>query len=122
MRAARLSDRSVYASASVGLVACPFCREMFEEGEASTCPVCGMALTSITKLPRPTYDISEDGVPIEPEREPLPITYMGRGKGVLALLGAAGLVLFFLPWAKVTLPDIFDLSGFELARRRGWCW
>ena len=92
---------------------------MFEEGEASQCAVCGMNLMPIEKLP-PSRD--DDGVPPSPEREPLPVTYMGRSKGALALVSFAGIALFFLPWIEVTLPDVFHLSGFDLARARGWQW
>ena len=48
----------------VGLLACPFCREMFEEGEAKSCPVCGMKLAKFDKLP-PSLDAVHDegGVP-----------------------------------------------------------
>ncbi len=45
----------------MGLLACPFCREMFEEGEAKTCPVCGMALTEFAKLP-PSIEAMHDEV------------------------------------------------------------
>ncbi len=92
---------------------------MFEQGEASLCPVCGMKLQPLEKLP-PSHD--DDGIPPQPAHEPLPATYLGRGKGVLALFSLCGMVLFFLPWIKVTLPDTFDLSGFDLARIRGWQW
>ena len=52
----------------VGLLACPFCHEMFEEGEAKACPVCGMALTKFEKLPL-SLDAAHDegGVPTAPE-------------------------------------------------------
>ena len=114
--------RVAYAERPVGLVACPFCREMFEEGEETVCPVCGMTLARLEKLPRATHDVTEDGVPVEPDIEPLPITYLGRGKGALLVVAAAGLALFFEPWVHVTMPDVFDLSGFDLARRLGWAW
>jgi len=104
----------------VPIVACPFCREMFEEGEASLCPVCGMELKPFEKLPPAERD--DDGLPAEPEYEPLPWTYLGRGKGLLGLFGMLGIVLFFLPWIEVTMPDTFILSGFDLARIRGWQW
>jgi len=92
---------------------------MFEEGEALVCPVCGMELKPFEKLPAARDD---DGLPAAPAHEPLPITYLGRGKGLLALAGVCGMVLFFLPWLEVTLPDTFLLSGFDLARMRGWQW
>jgi len=107
----------------VGLLACPFCREMFEEGEAKACPVCGMELTKFEKLP-PSHDaLSEGGVPTAPELEDLPWTFLGRGKGALVALAIAGLVLFFLPWVRLTLPYIDAKSAFDLAHQRiGWLW
>jgi len=106
------------------LLACPFCREMFEEGEAKACPVCGMELTKFEKLP-PSLDAIHDegGVPLAPELELLPWTYLGRGKGPLVVLAAIGVVLFFLPWVQLTLPYIDAKSGFDLAHQRiGWLW
>jgi hypothetical protein len=116
--------RVAYADLPVGLVACPFCREMFEEGEEPVCPMCGIELARIDKLPRPQHDVTEDGVPIEPDTEPLPLTYMGRGKGALIVLAVIGVLLFFRPWVAVSMPDEFTLSGFDLARRLpvGWPW
>ena len=119
-----MSPTTIYAAA-VPLVACPFCREMFDEGEAKACPLCGVALTQFDKLP-PSHDAREldqdDSIPNEPEYEPFPLTYLGRNKGVLAGLGLAGFALFFLPWLQVTLPQTMALSGFDLARRMGWSW
>lgn len=107
---------------SVGLLACPFCREMFEEGEAKACPVCGMALKRFDELP-PSIEADEGGVPASPEMEQLAWTYVGRGKGVLVALALVGLVLFFLPWVRLTLPYIDAKSGFDLAHSRlGWLW
>lgn len=111
-----------YASAVLGIVACPFCREMFDETEAKACPVCGMSLAPLKDLP-PSHDaIAEDEFPNSPAEEPLPASYMGRGKGVIGLLALAGLVVFFLPWMDVFLPDEFQMSGFDLARKLGWSW
>lgn len=112
-----------YAS-HMSLVACPFCRELFEKGEAAACPLCGVALTDLSKLP-PSHDAlaEDDGIPIEPEHDRLPATYMSRGKGLLALLPVAGLGLFFLPWIRMTLPYELTISGFDLAHGRlGWVW
>jgi hypothetical protein len=108
----------------VGLVACPFCREMFEEGEATACPVCGMALTKLEKLPLSIDAIhDEGGVPLAPELEIVPFTYARRGRGALVVLGLLGLVLFFLPWVRLTLPYVDVKSGFDLAHQRiGWLW
>jgi hypothetical protein len=95
---------------------------MFEEGEESMCPVCGMELSPIEKLPPSHAARDDDGLPVAPEREPMPITYLGRGKGALALTALAGMLLFFLPWIDVTMPDTYHFSGFDLAKARGWQW
>jgi len=108
----------------VSLLACPFCRELFEEGEAKACPVCGMALAQLHKLP-PSIDALHDeaGVPTMPEADLLPLFYLGRGKGPLAALGLIGLACFFLPWVQLSLPYIDAKSAFQLARDRiGWLW
>jgi hypothetical protein len=106
----------------VALLACPFCREMFERGERPTCPVCGVSLVAFEKLPVSDEALSEDGVVRQPEWEPLPVTYLRRGRGALALLAVAGLVAFFAPWVDITMPDVVSYSGFEMARRLGWAW
>lgn len=108
----------------VGLLACPFCREMFEEGEAKACPVCGMELTKFEKLPVSLDAIHDDGgVPLTPEHDPLPWNHLGRGKGIMVVLALMGVVLFFLPWVRLTLPYIDAKSGFDLAHQRiGWLW
>ncbi len=108
-----------YAAVAMAIVACPFCREMFTEGEESACPICGVALTPFEKLP-PSHDA--DDAPVAPEHELLPPTYLRRGKGALAILAVAGLFFFSLTWIHVTLPDTVELTGFSLARRLGWTW
>ncbi len=108
----------------VALLACPFCREMFEEGEAEACPVCQMPLAKLHKLP-PSVDAMHDeaGVPTAPEHERMPLTYLRRGKGPLAVLALAGLALFFFPWVRLTMPYIDAKSAFDLAHERiGWLW
>src|SRR5437868_9052776 len=55
------------------LVACPFCREMFAPGERSQCPVCGVALVPIDRLPPSADAIAEDGIPHQPEHDRLPL-------------------------------------------------
>jgi hypothetical protein len=113
-----------YASI-VAIIACPFCREMFQKGEAKSCPVCGITLERVEKLP-PSQELlnelGEDGVPPAPEHVTLPFSYVGRGRGPLLLLSLVGLVFFFLPWIHLTLPYIADLAGFDVARRLGWPW
>ncbi len=111
-------------AARVALLACPFCREMFEEGEAKTCPVCGMELTAFDKLPL-SHDALHDeaGVPTLPELEPLAWHDLRRWKGVSVAVGILGVVTFFLPWVHLTLPYISSKSGFDLAHERiGWLW
>jgi hypothetical protein len=105
-----------------GLLACPFCRELFEPRERGACTVCGVALVPLDRLP-PSLDAqAEDGVPHQPEHDALGLAYPGRGRGALATLSVAGLVAFMAPWVHVTIPDVVTFSGFELARRLGWSW
>jgi hypothetical protein len=117
-----MREMVAYAHPVMGLVACPFCREMFQRGEAKECPVCGMNLIAFEKLPpsRETHD--ELGLPKDPNYDPLPWTYLGRMRGALAVVGLVGLLLFFAPWVHQTLPTDYELSGFWLARRLGWLW
>jgi hypothetical protein len=109
-------------AALVSLLACPFCHEMFEKRERDACPVCGVALVAFEKLSPSEDALNEDGAPREPEYEPLPATYFGRGRGPLALVALAGLVAFVLPWVHLTMPDVVDYSGLELSTRLGWVW
>ncbi len=104
----------------MALVACPFCREMFEQSEATECPVCGMSLVAFEKLPPSIH--SEDGVPVDPARELLPWTYLRRGRGIVPLLALVGIGLFLLPWVHVSIPDEYSYSGIEIARKLGWAW
>jgi hypothetical protein len=106
----------------MSLLACPFCREMFEKGEHLKCPVCGVGLVPFEALPASDDARHEDGTSVAPEEEILPRGYLGRGRGALAALALAGLVVFFLPWIEVTMPDAVSLAGFDLARRLGWAW
>jgi len=107
---------------SVALLACPFCREMFRDEERASCPVCGVPLVPFDRLPASDDALGEDGLAREPEWEPLPVGYLGRGRGPLVALAVAGLVAFFVPWVALTVPDIVSYSGFDLARRLGWSW
>ncbi len=112
---------SRYADRPMGLIACPFCREMFESGERKACTVCGVALVAFESLP-PSHDAVGEDIPVEPHHEPLPWNFLGRGRLALPIVALVGLFLFFLPWVHVTLPDTVDLSGFDMARRLGWSW
>jgi len=109
----------------VPLDACPFCRDLFETGEASHCPTCGIALASLAKLPpsptlRPETDEWHED--LGPEHDRLPLTYMARGRAAAVLLSIVGIGLFLLPWIDMTLPYTVELSGWDLARKMGWSW
>src|SRR5580704_2210079 len=81
----------------VPLDACPFCRELFESGEATQCPTCGIALTDLTKLPpSPTlrHESDEWDEDLGPEHDRLAWTYLGRGRGALLFASLLGVVLF----------------------------
>jgi hypothetical protein len=106
------------------LIACPFCRQMFELGEARACPECGLALEDITKLP-PTAASLDDEEPLEvlpPDMEQLPWTYLGRGRGVLAVVALLGLGAFFLPWMQELAPELRVWTGLRFAQRLSWMW
>jgi hypothetical protein len=105
---------------AVALLACPFCRELFAPRERNACPVCGVPLVAFDKLPR--AEVGGNDAPEEPEWEPLPATFLRRGRGVLAALGVFGLVAFASPWVDLTMPDVVTYSGFDIAHRLGWAW
>jgi hypothetical protein len=104
-----------------GLVACPFCREMFERGEARVCPECGLPLEDITKLP-PTAAFDEEEERLPPDMVTLPWTYAARGRGLLSAISLLGLGAFFLPWVSESAPEIRELSGLDFAVRLSWMW
>jgi hypothetical protein len=122
--AVRIPVSYAAAIAMTGLVACPFCREMFEPNEARSCPECGLRLQPLEKLPPSAEAQAEDGPIIEtpPHMEELPWSYAGRGRALLLGLALVGLGLFFAPWVSETAPEIREWSGFEFARRLGWLW
>lgn len=105
-----------------GLVACPFCREMFEPGEAKACPVCGVDLLRVEKLPKKMVDDDEPVLPPPPDEETLPLFYAGRGRGALLAVSVLGLLGFMLPWVNQSLPEPAVLNGLDLARHLGWMW
>jgi len=107
---------------AAGLVACPFCREMFASGEHPACPVCGMQLVATHKLPKTQAELDEEAARTPPDEAVLPWTDAGRGRAALVALAAAGLVAFLLPWVRETAPENQVLSGLDMARRIGWSW
>jgi len=116
-----------YARRVSRLLACPFCRELFSQGETDgVCPECGVKLEPMEKLP-PSPEAMAEAMElvgsVPPEDQRLPWSYWGRGRGALLLLALAGLGAFFAPWVDMTLPDEVSISGFDLARgRAGWLW
>jgi hypothetical protein len=116
-----MGDGARYAARGV-LVACPFCREMFDRRERKSCPMCGVALVAFERLAPSGEELGEDGLSLSPELERLPLAFLGRGRGLLAALALAGLAAFAMPWIHVTLPDIVTYSGIAVARRLGWAW
>jgi hypothetical protein len=98
---------------------------MFERDEASSCPWCGLALQSLGKLvPAKTllHEFEDDGIAPPPELVPFSIVYPGLGRGAMVAFGVLGLGLFFAAWIHLSLPEVTDLSGFDLSRRLGWSW
>src|SRR5579872_6633986 len=90
----RPSTRVARAMILAVLFACPFCREMFDRSERRACAVCGVALVPLDRLPLSDDARAIDDEPDQPEHDPLPLTYLGRGRGALAALAVAGLVAF----------------------------
>lgn len=105
-----------------GLVACPFCREMFPTGEHPSCPVCGVALVETHKLPKTQAELDEEAARTPADEVVLPWTYTGRGRAALVALAFAGLAAFLMPWIRETAPENEVISGLQLARRIGWSW
>jgi len=95
---------------------------MFTADEASVCPVCGMALDAVERLP-PSYEqrVEEAQRLAEtpPEHRTVPLWYYRRGRGALVLLAVLGLAAFFQPWVELSRPDEVTFTGWELARSRG---
>jgi len=115
-----------YSAVMAVLLACPFCRKLYTTGEASTCPDCEVGLVAMNQLPTSLDALeheAEEGQVTFPENQPLPPTYMGRGRGLLLALSALGLFAFFLPWVELTAPEAVVYSAFDLARgRAGFLW
>ncbi len=106
------------------LYACPFCRQLFQQGEVEICPDCELPIQPLDELP-PSYEAKLLDPPPEaqpPEMESLPWTYLGRGRGLLLLLAVAGIGAFFAPWLNEQAPEVRVLSGFAFARHLGWLW
>lgn len=102
------------------LLACPFCRELFDRAEAERCPDCDIPLTPLHRLP-PSYEVLEEDAArwerARPEDEPLGFGALGRGRGALLAVALASLLVFSLaPWVSVSAPYTEVRSGYSLAR------
>jgi len=99
------------------LLSCPFCRELFAQGEGPRCPTCDLPLMPLHQLPLSLDGEQEAaaGVVDPPEDQKLPLFYLRRGRGLLAALAGVGLSLFCAPWVSLSKPDEVTLSGLDLA-------
>lgn len=112
-----------------GLHACPFCRELFVDGEHDHCPECGVELRDLTELPLSAeaqaleHEEAHAAVATAPQAEPLPWGDMSRGRGALLLLGLAGFgVFFFAPFVSFTEPSNSVLTAFNMAKSAKIVW
>lgn len=110
-----------------GLLACPFCRELFDASEANRCPECDIPLVTLAQLP-PSLELSDEQSAgweqDPPEDRPLPWLHLGKGRGLLLGVAIASLLCFALaPWVDITSPTTATRSGYSLARGPiGWLW
>ena len=119
----------IAAKKGAGLHACPFCRELFVDGEHDQCPECGVELRELAALPLSAqaqaleHEDAHAGVATAPQAEPLPWTDMSRGRGPLLALGLAGFVVFFFaPFVAFTEPANSTLTAFHMARSSKIVW
>lgn len=105
------------------LYACPFCRQLFAEGEVRECPECELAVAPLEELSE-SYEarLVEPPEPTPPEHERLPPTYAGRMRGVLLVLALLGIGVTFTPWLHEYAPEIRVLDGIQFARQLPWLW
>lgn len=109
------------------LLACPFCRELFERAETEQCPECEIPLSPLHELPPSLDALEEEAVNWErnlPEDQVRPVYALGRGRGALLALAVLSLLSFWLaPWVEMTSPHTELRSGYSLARGPiGWLW
>lgn len=102
------------------LLACPFCRELFERTEADHCPQCEIPLQPLHRLPPSPEAALEQAIRWERTRaEDAPLAWRDfrRGRGLLLGLALASLLVFALaPWVNLSSPHAMQRSGLSLAR------
>lgn len=109
------------------LLACPFCRELFERAETEQCPECEIPLSPLHELPPSLDALEEEAAHWErdlPEDQQRAIGDLGRGRGALLAVALLSLLSFWLaPWVEMTSPHAELRSGYSLARGPlGWLW
>jgi hypothetical protein len=109
------------------LLACPFCRELFEASEAQHCPGCDIPLSPLERLP-PSLEVVEEQaaewerhLPDDQRRSWLDFSH---GRGWLLGIGLCSLLCFWLaPWVNISSPTTATRSGVSLAQGAiGWLW
>jgi len=96
---------------------------MYVESETSICPQCDLPVIPFAELEESEDAKQLDGEEaVDPLDEHLSLQFMGRGRGLLILLGIAGIAAFFGPWLQQTAPELRTWSGYQFARRLGWLW
>ena len=102
------------------LLACPFCRELFDRTEAEYCPQCDIPLQPLHQLPPSPEAVLEQAVRWEqtrPEDVRLGFWDFRRGRAVLLGLALVSLLVFALaPWVSLSSPHAEQRSGLSLAR------
>ncbi|MEO8179220.1 MAG: hypothetical protein ABI895_10345 [Deltaproteobacteria bacterium] len=109
------------------LLACPFCRELFDSSEAEHCPECDIPLAPLERLPPSLEVIEEQAAEWEknpPEDRRRPWLDFSQGRGLLLGIAVCSLLCFWLaPWVDITSPTTATRSGYSLARGPiGWLW
>ena len=120
-------DPLLYPRIVPRLLACPFCRELFDSSEAEQCPECDIPLAPLERLPPSLEVIEEQAAEWEqnpPEDQRLSWLDLSQGRGLLLGIAVCSLLCFWLaPWVDVTSPTTATRSGYSLARGPiGWLW
>lgn len=109
------------------LLACPFCRELFDQAEARNCPDCDIPLEPLHRLQPSLAETERDALDWErerPEDELRAWHDLSHGRGILLGIALASLLAFwFAPWVDISSPHAELRTAYTLARGRvGWLW